>query len=137
MRTKILLAIATLITSGTVSAQEVRPDRCPLADQIRSAGLEKNITEQDSDGLWAVARMKASYGTKAEWTFVVGKIAAGGPDDAFNKATASLGSLQFLNGPQYFPQISRWVCKYSTTAGYAAVAVTPVLQGIGSFSAIK
>ena len=129
MKGKIILSVLSLAISGSIFAEPASPNKCPASDQVRSAGLEKNIVEQDRSGYWAVARLSAKYDTNYDWTFVVGKIQAGGPDDAFNKATASLASLQFLNGPQYMQQIGRWVCRYTTSQGYAAVAVTPVIPG--------
>jgi len=122
-----LKAIVTLTMTTTVYAAPVPPEKCPGVGSINAAGLNPNAVERDASGLWAVAMMKNKYDTKDFWTFVVGNIMASDASDAYRKATASLTSLNFINGPYPVPQIHRWACAYSTAAGYPARAVTPTL----------
>ena|SRR3990167_4594069 len=131
MKSKLLLVATSLLAFSTaVHAFPTKPAKCPSVASIAAVGLNKNVVEQDKDGLWVVGMMKHNYDTRDTWTFVVGKINAKNKNDAFQKASASLAGLSFAQGPVAVERINRWACGYNSAAGYAAVSVSPHLDGI-------
>lgn len=129
MKIKLLIAATALAFTSNAFALPPKPAKCPGVEAIRAGGLSKEIVEQDRDGTWLVALIKSNYDTKDSWSFVVGKIQAKDRADAFKKASASLASLTFRQGPIPVTQIKRWACMYATDQNYVAVSVTPDLTG--------
>jgi hypothetical protein len=130
MKTKLLVAASILAFATAAQALPPKPAKCPGAAAINSVGLSKDVVAQDKDGLWVVGVMKNKYDTKDAWTFVVGRIDAKDAKDAFKKASATLPTLKFQQGPIAIQQLNKWGCAYSTDAGYVAISVTPQLQGM-------
>lgn len=114
---------------STLAGMPAKPKKCPTAANISSTELTRDVVVQDQDGSWVVGVMSNAYGTKNNWTFVIGKIEADDEDDAFNKASASLSSLSLMRGPIAIQQISKWGCAYGNDENYPAVAVTPAFDG--------
>lgn len=129
MKSKLLLA-ASILAATSALAYPPKPAKCPDAATIAAGGLSKSVIAKDQNGQWVVGMMKSKYDTKDNWTFVVGRISATGPEDAYDKATAALHSLKYQQGPVAMQQISKWGCTYSNNANYAAIAVTPSLEGV-------
>ncbi len=130
MKNKLLSATVILALSSNVFAMPKKPERCPGAEAIASAGLSDEIIEKDMNGQWLVTVISNQYDTPGtKWSFIVARIDAESREEAFEKAKISLGSLDHKQGPTAIQQISRWGCTYSNAQNYVAIAITPDLAG--------
>lgn len=128
MKNKLYPAILLIFTANAI-AFPAKPDKCPIAAAIQAAGLNEEVIIQGPDGKWVTGMMQNRYDTHNSWSFIVGNITAANPQDAFNKAIASLSTLNFQQGPDISRRLRKWVCTYSNQTGYKTIAVTPDLNG--------
>lgn len=134
MKGKLLSALITVSLSNITLAAALQPNHCPGAVEIINVGLDRAVVDQDRRGTWAVGYRSAAYGTKQNWTFAIGRIQASNADEAYARAAGALPTIQFTGGPKYIPQMKRWMCQYSTAAGFEAAAVTPVIGNIAAIT---
>lgn len=128
MKAKLVIAASILAATTAAHAFPPKPAKCPSVASLAAAGLSRQVISKDpSTDLWVVGIMKHPYDTTNNWTFLVSRIRANDGNDAFNKATGSLSSLFFQEGPVALTQIGKWGCSYGTSWGYTAVAYTPNL----------
>jgi hypothetical protein len=133
MKSTLLLAATVLAISTTTQAYPPKPDKCPTAADVQSAGIHKEMVVQDWKKQWVVVGMlSAPYNTDNNWSFQISGIDAANEDDAFNQAAASLTSLKNDKGPMPLPKINRWGCTFTTQETYTGIAITPTLMGNAS-----
>lgn len=118
-----LLSVAFMFTQAAHANMPPKPDRCPGASAIKSAGIE--VVMQSGNGTWVAGIEANKYDTADAWTFAVGEIPASSEEDARAKAIESLRNLQFKLGPVPVAQYNVWACLYQTDQGYRAISVTP------------
>lgn len=129
MKTKLLLAAALFSLSSITLAFPPKPAMCPGAAALATIGLDSRVIARGPDGLWAVGMLKNKYDTSVNWTFIIARITANDATDAFNRATANLKTLTFIQGPTANQRLNKWECFYSTASGYAGIAANPSLEG--------
>jgi hypothetical protein len=135
MNIKLVTSVLTaaLFALNTANAMPPKPAKCPDPSAIANVGFD--VVEKDNQGTWVAGVMSNPFNTQDNWTFVVGKIKATSQSDARAKATASLKTLKFIQGPIAIEQYNVWGCAYGTAVGYPAVSITPAM-GVSNASTL-
>lgn len=126
------ILILALVITPVYAAQ---PLVCPNADIIKQVGLSNHLA-RDNNGDWYAGRTEQHYGTKEQWTFVIGGIKAPDKQKAILEANEALSSLSFKAGPTKAPS-QKWLCLYDNDEGLPSGAVTPPINQLSSFSKFK
>lgn len=130
---KILLVAGVIFGMGLSQATFAdsaakKPTQCPSVASIQAVGIKDHTQEvAEGSGIWYSSNISEKYDTQDSWTFLIGKIKADSEEEAYDKATKGLQSLQFYDGPKKGPA-GRWVCRYVSTEGYVAVAANPPIM---------
>ncbi len=141
MKTNILSSVILSCAVTFICAQPVNaktfdgPEKCPGESAIAAVGIESVANIVGS--IWAAGVMSNNYDTTDAWSFAVAGIYASDEDEAREKATESLSSLQYVAGPISIPIVDAWGCLYQTSQGYQAVTITPPLGLKASLRFVK
>ena len=138
MKFKLLVTALALAMTQTVFAADypANPRKCPTVASIKSVGVSDAYLLRDAEGGALTGIERHNYfGTKVEWTLLVGIFY---PDtsksEVLAKANTLISDLTYAVGPVQ-ERNGLWVCAYKhptdkdhSDKGYAAWAIYPAVD---------
>jgi len=109
----VLTVLSALNVTGIATANAA--SSCPSVQAITAVGIKDGFYNGEQS--WVVGAMDNSYDTKVKWSFVI-QVKANNKNEAMDKATKSLKTMQYKMGPMNLDNLKG--CIYKTDIGYAA-----------------
>jgi hypothetical protein len=126
----VILSLATSFAYAVTPPIPPQPERCPTVEALQAVSVSRQTIAINS--LWFAGRRDNAFGTKNQWTFIIGNITATNNSQAYSKAITALSTLFFQAGPWYEREWNRWVCLYANAQGFPVIAMDPPLTSLNS-----
>lgn len=127
MKCKLLTTtFALLITQSAMASSMTMPFECPSVDTLKNIAISNIMDDKGPVPEYYGIELSNTYGTKTNWTFIIGGFEGKYRSEILAQANAAISSLTLESGPTESRR-NEWTCIYKSNDGsvrYAA-AVTP------------